>query len=768
MGVKREVTHGIWRENGFRHKIPNKDRPIMQDTRQHYLRGEVIMNMKSAFRSFLVAGVALSAFPATGWADAAADEAAANKDAIVVSGQRQQYRGDVPLKELPQTVQVIDSKQLSTLNITRLDAALDLASGVSRQNNFGGLWDAFAVRGFAGDENFPSGFLVNGFNGGRGYGGARDASNIDRIEVLKGPNGAVFGRGEPGGTVNIITKKATTNSTFGTFEASAGSYSDYRVQADYNLAISDKVAIRVNGAAEDAGSFRDFVHTTKIVASPSILFKPTSSTSLTYEMEFVDQKVPFERGVIAINGVLGLVPRTRFFGEPGDGPTHVKVLGHQVQLQQDLGGNDWVLIGGFGYRHTSFQGYSSDPELALGRQIIDNDGINLVRQRRYRDYSTSNTVLRAEISGKVYTGPLTHHLLFGADWDKFNIDLHQFRFRAANYTAGSPITAANNALNVFAPVYGNMPVPTSQITNSLEIQTAYGAYFQDQIDLTDKLKLRVGGRYDHFHQNITNRNLATGNITLVTKERFSPTAGFLYELTDTLSIYGGYGTGFRPNSGTGKPDAVTGVAPPFAPETSKSFEGGFRYTSLGNGITASLAAYTMTKTNILTSNPADTNFSIAAGSAKSQGIEAEVDAKLPGDVQIYATYAYTDAHWTSASLDPNFSLTITPGTPLINIPKHAANLLVTKGFELGNTGKLTIGAGVNYVSKRLGETATKFFIPGYTLTRLLASYSPSEHVKIGLDVTNLFDVTYYASSYAQYWVQPGTPRTITGRVTFSF
>ncbi|MEP7221765.1 MAG: TonB-dependent receptor [Novosphingobium sp.] len=726
------------------------------------------MNMKSAYRSLLVAGVALSAFPATVWAQAAAD-GTANADAIVVTGQRQQYRGDVPLKELPQTVQVIDSKQLNTLNITRLDAALDLASGVSRQNNFGGLWDAFAVRGFAGDENFPSGFLVNGFNGGRGYGGARDASNIERIEVLKGPNGAVFGRGEPGGTVNIITKKASTTSSFGSFDVSAGSYNDYRVQGDYNLALNDKIAIRVNGAVEDADSFRDYVHTTKVVASPSILFKPTSSTSLTYELEYVDQKVPFERGVIAINGVLGLVPRTRFFGEPGDGPTHVKVLGHQVQLQQNLGSNDWVFIGGFGYRHTTFQGYSSDPELALSRQIIDNDGINLVRQRRFRDYSTSNTVFRAEISGKVFTGPLTHHVLFGADWDKFNIDLHQFRFRANPYVAGSPITSANNAVNVFAPVYGNMPVPTIQITNSLETQTAYGAYFQDQIDVTDKLKVRFGGRYDHFRQLINNRNVAPPlNISDKTKEKFSPTAGILYQITDTLSIYGGYGTGFRPNSGTGKPDAVTLIASPFEPETSKSYEGGFRYTSPGNRITASIAAYTMTKTNILVSNPLDTNFSIAGGSAKSQGIEAELDAKLPGDVQVYATYAYTDARWSSISKDPNFSAAILPGDPLINIPKHSANLLVTKGFDLGNSGKLTVGAGVNHVSKRLGETATTFYIPSYTITRLLASYEPTEHIRIGVDVTNLFDVTYYASSYSQYWIQPGAPRTITGRVSFSF
>ena len=126
---------------------------------------------------------------------------------IVVTGIRQQYRGDVPLKDLPQSVTVLSNQLLQKVGITRLDTALDLASGVNRQNNFGGIWDAFAIRGFAGDENLPSGVLVNGFNSGRGFGGPRDASNIDHIEILKGPNAALFGRGEPGGTVNVITKK---------------------------------------------------------------------------------------------------------------------------------------------------------------------------------------------------------------------------------------------------------------------------------------------------------------------------------------------------------------------------------------------------------------------------------------------------------------------------------------------------------------------------------------------------------------------------------
>lgn len=716
------------------------------------------MTRISAFRASLATSVMLMALPTAAVAQSGDD--VDDGESIVVTGQRQQYRGDVPIKEIPQSIQVINSEVLADLNVTRLDTALELASGIAKQNNFGGLWDSFAVRGFAGDENFPSGFLVNGFNGGRGYGGPRDASNIDRIEVIKGPNGAVFGRGDPGGTVNIITKKADVRDTFGSASVSAGSYETYRVEGDANVAISDNFAIRLNGAYQEGDSFRDTIHSNKLVLSPSVLLKVGDNTSLSYEMEFVDQEVPFDRGVLEINGQLGLIPRSRFLGEPGDGPIKVDVLGHQAQIQQDLGGNDWVAIVGFGYRDTSFTGFSADPELALSRQIIDNDFTNLARQRRFRDYNTTNTVIRGEVSGKVYTGSLVHHVLFGADWDRFNIDLFQLRFRPAVYVPGSPITAANNAVNVFDPVYGQLPVPTGVVQNFQEIQKAYGIYFQDQMDLTDRLKLRVGGRFDHFNQNITNR--AGASPTPVTEERFSPTAGILYEVTDAVGVYAGYGSGFRPNSGVD----VSGT--PFSPETSKSYEVGLRYTSPGGGIVGTIAAYSMAKTNILTTDPLNAGFSIAGGLARSRGMEADITANLPGDLMILATYSYTDAAWKSAALDPNFAQLIQPGDPLINIPKHQASLLVTKGFEIGDAGTITVGGGVNHVGKRLGETATTFFLPSYTLARALVSYEPSEQIRLSFDVTNLFNETYYASSYARLWVQPGTPRTFTGRVTVSF
>ena len=726
------------------------------------------MMKMSSIRAALAIGVATGAMPFAAHAQSAAtaDEEAKPAEEMVVIGQRQQYRGDVPLSALPQSVQVIDAKTLQNLNITRFDAALDLSSGVSRQNNFGGLFDGFAIRGFAGDENFAGGVLVNGFNGGRGYGGPRDASGIEKIEILKGPNGAVFGRGEPGGTVSIITKKAKIGDDFGTFAVQGGSWNTFRIEADYNLSISDTVAIRLNGAAQDGDSFRDTVHQTLYAANPSILFAPSKDTSISYEMEFMQNRIPFDRGTIAVNGQLGVVPNSTFFGEPGDGPMRVNVLGHQVQFQQKLGGN-WYFLAGFGYRETEFKGFSSEPELdPIGtnrRQTLTSTGTFLSRQRRSRDYSTDNLVVRGEISGKFYTGGIAHHVLLGADWDRFRIDLLQLRGRPVNYTAGTPITAANYAVNIFNPVYGQtLALGATPLTNTYETQKAWGIYFQDQMDLTDRLKLRLGGRYDNYRQTVLNRN-TNRFAPAVHQTQFNPTGGVLYEVSDDISVFAGYGEGFRPNSG------VDAASNPFPAELSKSCEVGVLLGEPGGALSGSIAAFTMTKNNILTAdpNPANAGFSIAGGKARSRGIEMDFNANLPGDITIIATYAYLDAKWTTAAGDKDFGLTINPGDRLINIPEHAANLIATKGFMIGGH-RATFGGGINYVGKRLGETGSTFELPGYVIARLLASFEPTDNVKITADVTNLFDKQFYTASYARLWVAPGAPRAFNVRASFSF
>lgn len=711
------------------------------------------MRTLSALRLACVASTAAIAFSSIAQAQAPAAAETADGE-IVVTGLKRQYFGDTPVKEIPQAVQFLEGKLLKDLNITKLDTALELASGVSKQNNFGGLWDSFAIRGFAGDENFPSGFLVNGFNGGRGYGGPRDASNVERIEVLKGPNSALFGRGEPGGTINIVTKKPTFDQG-GSFSIAGGSWETYRVEGDYNLPLSDTIAVRINGSVEKAESFRDTVETQKYTLTPSLLAKLSDRDIFTYELEYVKQEVPFDRGVVAIptvnaNGTisynLGAIPNSRFLSNPNDGPIKIGVLGHQAQYQHDFN-DDWTLMLGAGYKDTTFEGYSSDPELALGRQRLDNDGRTLSRQRRYRDYSTTHVVFRGEISGKLETGSIVHNIRIGGDWDRFKIKTFQLRYRP---------TAADQSysIDIFNPNYSiPAPTPTSVIQNSTEVQKAWGVYAQDQIEITEQFKIRFGGRYDDFSQNIDNR-LGTTNPASYTK--FSPMAGLVFEPTSSLSFYASYGKGFRPNSG------VDVNNNPFAPEVSKSYEVGAKFVTPDGKLTSTLSLYKMKKSNVLTADLL-TGLSIAVGEAKSQGVEFDVNAKLPAGFELFATYAYTDAGWA----DDYAAAGVGKNDPLINIPKHQGNVLLFKNIAIGDH-EAMLGAGVTHVSRRLGQTAADFYLPSYTIAKVLGSFNISEQIKLSADVTNLFDKKYYASSYSALWIQPGTPRQFTVRASFNF
>ncbi|MFY9349642.1 MAG: TonB-dependent siderophore receptor [Sphingobium sp.] len=716
------------------------------------------MRMSSARRLGFLAGSAAIALSAAPGALAQAPAEPAAESDIVVTGLKRQYFGDTPVKEIPQAVQFLEGKLLDDLNITRLDTALELASGVSRQNNFGGLWDSFAIRGFAGDENFPSGFLVNGFNGGRGYGGPRDASNVERIEILKGPNSALFGRGEPGGTVNIVTKKPTFKEG-GSFAVSAGRWETYRVEADYNLPLSDSVAVRINGSSEQADSFRDTVETQKYTVNPSILAKFSDADIFTYELEYVNQEVPFERGVVAIPTVnadntisynLGAIPNSRFLGNPNDGPVKVEVLGHQAQYQHDFS-DDWTLMLGAGYKDTTFEGFGSDPELARARQRIYIDGRTLSRQRRYRDYSTTHMVFRGEISGKIAMGSIVHNIRIGADWDKFKIKTFQTRYRP---------TAADQsyAIDIFNPDYTiPAPIPTTQIQNATEIQKAWGIYAQDQIEITEQFKVRFGGRYDDFSQDIHNR--VPGSPPLVTKHytKVSPMAGLVFEPVSSLSFYASYGKGFRPNSGVGANNQ------PFEPELSRSYEVGAKFMTPDNRITSTVSLFSMKKSNVLSVDPLNANFSAPIGAARSKGVEFDLNAKLPAGFELFLTYSYIDASWAG-----NYpSSGVRKGDPLINIPKHQGNALLFKNFAIGDH-EAMLGAGVTHVGRRLGETATTFFLPSYTIAKVLGLFNITDQIKLSADVNNLFNKKYYASSYAALWIAPGTPRSFSVRASFTF
>lgn len=673
---------------------------------------------------------------------------------VVVIGTRQAYRGDFERLETPQSELTIDDTALKNSGFLEFVQALDLSASIARQNNFGGLWNSFAVRGFVGDENLPSNYLVNGFNAGRGFGGARDLSGIERVEVLKGPRAALFGRGEPGGTINLVTKRPTFD-TEGEVRFSAGSFDTYRTDVDWTAPLADAVAVRLVGFYEDADSFRDTVETQRQGLSPSLAWKISENSQLTYELEYSHQEVPFDRGVVAIDGELGRIPESRFLGEPGDGPMEADVLGHQIELQHDFNGN-WSLLTGFNYRDTSLEGTATEAELSGSRQFLSRDGENLSRFRRFRDYDATYRMFRAEISGNFSTGGLKHRVIVGVDSDKFENDQIFLRARGSsidsqleNNVPQADIFENLQVINVFNPVYGQYPLPEpGPNTDRVETQESTGIFVQDQISLTDNLDIRLGVRYDDYQQTLNNR-LAESTVEQ-TENRLSPQLGVVYKVSDSMSLYAAYGENFRPLSGS---DANGNG---FDPNQSKSLEAGIKFALNDGALVGTAAIFNVKQDNLLVVDDPVAFTSAAIGEAESQGLELDVSGSLAEGLNLWASYAYVDAETKNTFFDANFGRSVPAGSRLLNIPEHQLSLQLVKEMAVMDK-PLSVGGGLLYVSERNGYFGVDFDLPDYTVARAFASYSVSDAVELRLDVDNLFDETYYTNSFADVWVQPGTP-----------
>ena len=351
------------------------------------------------------------------------------------------------------TQRCLESLRLFSLSFTRVSAERSLVDETRER-----------IR----SKTFQSNFLVNGFNAGRGFGGPRDLSGIESVEVLKGPRAALYGRGEPGGTINLVTKRPTFE-TAGEIRLSAGSFDTFRADADWTGPLSDQVAIRLVGFHEDAGSFRDTIDTLRQGLSPSLAMKINEQSQVIYEMEYSQQEIPFDRGVIAINDELGRISESRFLGEPGYGPIETDVLGHQIEFQHDIN-DDWSALVGLNYRDTSLKGFAS--ENGFGAPEANGD---FNRFTRYRDYDATYQMFRAELDGSFNTGRLAHRLIVGIDADEFENDQLALRDRSTP-----------QIINIFNPVYGGSPISGLTLPvqiDRVEIQESVGVYFQDQICL---------------------------------------------------------------------------------------------------------------------------------------------------------------------------------------------------------------------------------------------------------------------------------------------
>ena len=635
---------------------------------------------------------------------------------------------DTALRDIPQSISVIPATVLKDLGSTNVERALEFAGGVSKQNNFGGLTlYEYSVRGFTTSEFYQDGFSAN-----RGYPSTPDAATVERIEVLKGPAASLYGRGDPGGTVNIVTKKPQREA-FTTLQTSAGSWDRYRTTLDINTPLDSEGSVlsRVNLAVEDNHSSRDHVQSKRVFIAPSFSWQLDPDTRLLVESEFVRHSSTFDRGIVDAPGV----SRSTFLGEPNDGDIDNHNNRLQATLEHHL--NDaWALRLASHYKQGSLWGDASE------NRALNADGHTL--SRRYRERSTGwhDSITQLELRGLFDIGNWQHELLIGTEYEDY-----RKKERVTNIT-GSPY-----AIDLYNPVYGQ-PKPNGLRTGTdfFEQTKSHALNLQDQIIFTDRLRGMLGARLEHFDQSI--EDFTGSPKSHQTHDAFTQRAGLLYQLTPEVGVFANASTSFKPNSGM---DANSKT---FKPEEGVGYEVGIKSELFDDRLSATVAAFHIEKKNVLTLDPA-THLNRAVGKARSQGVDLQLSGQVTDAVRVIGAFAYIDAEVTKGDE------TIPAGSRILGVAKRSGSLLGVYEFQDGVLRGSDLGAAFTYVGDRSGEAGKSFELPAYHTVDLLAHYKATENVTVGLNLNNLFDEKYYERSYSSYWVNPGEPRNLTVSLTLN-
>jgi len=666
-------------------------------------------------------------------------EEAGEPDKIVVTALRDSNASitgsDTPLQNYPQSVRVIDDEAIARLGATRLTDVIDLAGGVARQNNFGGLWDKYSIRGFAGDENTGPDILVNRFGSNLGFSAPIDTATVERFEFLKGPAAALSGRGEPGGSLNIVTK-APKNEAHGSASISYGSWNALRATSDLGGPLTNTLSMRLIGVVEDKESFRDFVKSNRELIAPSIAFTPNDSLKFLYQAEYMRSRSTFDRGIVGIAGDPLAMDIHTFVGEPVDGRIKQEILWQQGSVFAALSDSVAMELG-LSHRDGSLEGFSTMVD--FGARGLQPDGRTAGRQRRFNNYQWNDLTLRAELTAKAQLLGMEHDLRFGVDRVRHERDVLQLRVRGS---ASSPLLV----IDLFNPVY-NTTLPTPQ-PNQDEIVSfrSESAYAQDLITLGD-FTILLGARWNSFRETLDKSFPAAAQLE--TRDRgVTPRAAITWAVTPQVSLYSSWGESLRLNPSDG--------ISTFDAEESNSTEVGLKLEMFNGALRGQAALFTMTKRNVLNPNAADPNVKTQVGRQRSRGLEAELTFARDGWF-ITGVYTYVDA---TVRKDNAAALV---GTGLTNVPDHMAGLYASREI-----GPVTIGGGITHVGDRQGTPfGNVYTLPAYTTARANISWDINDHFTVRADVDNIFDKEYIANSYAEVWTMPGAPRnvrvTLTGR-----
>ncbi|MCC5635083.1 TonB-dependent siderophore receptor [Nostoc sp. CHAB 5844] len=649
-------------------------------------------------------------------------------------------RTDTPLRDIPQSIQVIPQKVIEDQQVIRLDEALNNVSNVIPGGLDTNTEARYTIRGF---DNAP--ILINGFRQ-YAFPTVPETANLERIEVLKGPASILYGEIQPGGIINAVTKQPLAE-PFYEIEVQAGNYNFVRPRIDLSGPLSDDKSLlyRLNFSYLNSETFRGFDQNFEEFFVAPVLAWKGKNTDFTFEAQYSNRRRPYDNGLLAFgNGVID-VPRDRIVNEPDDYIERTYIsTGYSLEHRFS---DKWTFRNGFRYANSRV--YSD--RLTIPTNFDESTGI-VDRVYALDDFYSDDYSLQSNVVGKFATGGIKHTLLFGLDLNRTNSS----SFATSNFFTPSQ-------LDIFNPVYGATPRTALDVLLFDRESTTdrLGIYIQDEIAFFDNLKLLAGIRYETVNQQIQDQPALfypAGTDTNQFNDAWTPRVGIVYQPLKEVSLYASYSKSFNPNVDSRNIDGDF-----IPPERGEGYEVGVKTELLDSKIFATLSYFDITKQNVATEDLRlpGLGFSVATGEQRSRGVEFDISGQILPGWNIIAAYAYTDAEVTADNTTP-------VGNRLVGVPRHSASLWTTYEIQRGNLQGLGFGVGFNYLGEREGDLSNSFQLDSYFLTNAAIFYR-RDNWRFALNFKNVFDIDYLTGVSGRLGaIYPGEPFTVIGSVSVSF
>lgn len=662
-------------------------------------------------------------------------------------------KANIPINEIPQGIGVANQALIQSQQDIRFADAAENISGVNRDVlAAGSVGDALTIRGL------PLGVFSNYYRDGFVFDGMvpSDTTNVDRVEVLKGPSSVLYGRAASGGIVNLITKEPLPV-THGVFSLQGDRYGSVRPTVDVTgpIGSGDKLFYRLNAEFADSSNFRDAFHDRRYFLAPALTWKPEQATTVRIQFEYLHGRNTTDYGIPALGDRPAPVPISNFYGEPW-----------QYSLLQNRTGSidvshtfaqRWAVRSRFRAALTNWD------YLDVSSGFIESDNRTIARFSEDAAYPLRFYDWQTDLTGIFKTGPIEHNVLIGFEYgrqqvvqdaifgDAPPIDL----FDPVPFSQARPdnATLIANFFNPSSPDYFPLNGTTKLFT--------HGGYIQDQITLLPGLKILAGVRFEGFTQRYD--EIIYGTHNRQDNLAALPRIGVTYQPIQPVTIYASWSRSFSPTLAA----QFTPGGLPFEPEHGHQYEAGVRTSEFHGRLSSTLSFYRVRASNLLITNPGNPLASIQIGTTESKGIEFETAGRIRSGWDVTFAYAYNQANIVS---DPVYPV----GNVFQNAPRHSGSLWTVYEIQRGPLRGLSFGGGVRALSYRFVDPANDVALPGYGRLDAMASYAfgrirnNERPFKLSVNVQNVTDRRYFESGNTPSVIFPGSPVNVLSRLEVRF